>query len=103
MLALATLIQERVASGKPRIHLAVTGPMTNIALFVKAFPHLLGGIEQIVCMAGAAGVKGNRGPLAGELCEAPSLCPTRERANGATASVHRIQRLGRPRGDKDCL
>jgi len=61
---LSTLLTERLNSGKPAIHLAVTGPMTNVALFIRCYPHLIKGIEQIVLMGGAAGVRGNRGPLA---------------------------------------
>lgn len=39
--------------------------MTNIALFYKIYPNLfVEGIEQVVVMGGAAGVQGNRGPLA---------------------------------------
>ncbi len=38
--------------------------MTNVALFIRCYPHLIKGIEQIVLMGGAAGVRGNRGPLA---------------------------------------
>lgn len=61
---LSTILTERLNNGKPPIHLAVTGPMTNVALFIRCYPHLIRGIEQIVLMGGAAGVRGNRGPLA---------------------------------------
>ncbi|CDR99364.1 related to nucleoside hydrolase [Sporisorium scitamineum] len=61
---LSTILTERLNTGKPPIHLAVTGPMTNVALFIRCYPHLIKGIEQIVLMGGAAGVRGNRGPLA---------------------------------------
>ncbi|KAJ1033602.1 hypothetical protein NDA13_001590 [Ustilago tritici] len=61
---LSTILTERLNAGKPPIHLAVTGPMTNAALFIRCYPHLIRGIEQIVLMGGAAGVRGNRGPLA---------------------------------------
>lgn len=61
---LSTILTERLNAGKPPIHLAVTGPMTNVALFIRSYPHLIRGIEQIVLMGGAAGVRGNRGPLA---------------------------------------
>lgn len=61
---LSTILTERLNAGKPPIHLAVTGPMTNVALFIRCYPHLIKGIEQIVLMGGAAGVRGNRGPLA---------------------------------------
>ncbi|SJX61048.1 related to nucleoside hydrolase [Sporisorium reilianum f. sp. reilianum] len=61
---LSTILTERLDTGKPPIHLAVTGPMTNVALFIRCYPHLIKGIEQIVLMGGAAGVRGNRGPLA---------------------------------------
>ncbi|KAN0061564.1 Uridine nucleosidase 1 [Thecaphora frezii] len=61
---LSTIITERLSSGKPPMHIAVTGPMTNVALFLKCYPHLIKGIAQIVLMGGAAGVRGNRGALA---------------------------------------
>ncbi|KAJ9477757.1 Uridine nucleosidase [Pseudozyma hubeiensis] len=61
---LATILTERLSKGQPPIHVAVTGPMTNVALFIRCYPHLIKGIEQIVLMGGAAGVRGNRGPLA---------------------------------------
>ncbi|PWN46830.1 nucleoside hydrolase [Violaceomyces palustris] len=61
---LSNLITDRLSNNKPPIHLAVTGPLTNAALFVKCYPHLLKGIAQIVIMGGAAGVRGNRAPLA---------------------------------------
>ena len=61
---LSTILTQRLNAGKPPIHLAVTGPMTNVALFIRCYPHLIKGIEQIVLMGGAAGVRGNRGPLA---------------------------------------
>ncbi|SPO24902.1 related to nucleoside hydrolase [Ustilago trichophora] len=61
---LSTLLTQRLNAGKSPIHLAVTGPMTNVALFIRCYPHLIKGIEQIVLMGGAAGVRGNRGPLA---------------------------------------
>ncbi|ETS61163.1 hypothetical protein PaG_05119 [Moesziomyces aphidis] len=61
---LSTILTERLNAGKSGIHLAVTGPMTNVALFIRCYPHLVRGIEQIVLMGGAAGVRGNRGPLA---------------------------------------
>ncbi|PWZ01020.1 nucleoside hydrolase [Testicularia cyperi] len=61
---LSTILTERLNAGKSPIHLAVTGPMTNVALFIRCYPHLVRGIEQIVLMGGAAGVRGNRGALA---------------------------------------
>ena len=61
---LSSILTERLTAGKPPIHLAVTGPMTNVALFIRCYPHLIKGIDQIVLMGGAAGVRGNRGPLA---------------------------------------
>ena len=61
---LAHLLADRISTHKPPINIAVTGPLTNIALFLTSYPHLRPGIAQIVLMGGAAGVPGNRGPLA---------------------------------------
>ncbi|KAK0526038.1 Uridine nucleosidase 1 [Tilletia horrida] len=61
---LAELVSARMRERKPKLHIAITGPCTNIALFCKMYPHLLAGVEQIVLMGGVAGGAGNRGPLA---------------------------------------
>ena len=42
-----------------------TGPMTNIALFVKAYGHLLPHVEEFVFMGGGVG-QGNRSAVAGK-------------------------------------
>lgn len=64
MTTLSMEIQDRMSTGQSPIHVAVTGPLTNIALFLRCYPHLVGGIAQIVLMGGAAGVRGNRGAIA---------------------------------------
>ncbi|KAE8258899.1 hypothetical protein A4X13_0g1381 [Tilletia indica] len=64
VIRLAELIGARIREGKPKLHIVITGPCTNIALFCKMYPHLLAGVEQIVLMGGSAGRAGNRGPLA---------------------------------------
>ncbi|CAD6898563.1 unnamed protein product [Tilletia controversa] len=61
---LAELIRSRIRERKPKLHIVITGPCTNIALFCKMYTHLLAGVEQIVLMGGSAGGAGNRGPLA---------------------------------------
>ncbi|KAL0950277.1 hypothetical protein HGRIS_010257 [Hohenbuehelia grisea] len=47
-----------------KVHVVATGPMTNIALFVSAYPDLLHAVEEFVFMGGGVGV-GNRSPAAG--------------------------------------
>lgn len=62
---IAQAIQEtwRTGSGS-QISIVSTGPMTNIALFISAYPDLLRGVEQFVFMGGAVGL-GNRSAVAG--------------------------------------
>jgi len=60
---LSSLLRDRIAKGLPKIHLAVTGPCTNAAIFYKVYPQLfIDGIQQVVVMGGTTG-RGNRGPL----------------------------------------
>ena len=63
---LAQTIRERRALNLAPLHLCVTGPCTNIALFIKTYPELVNSdsIAQIVVMGGSAGAAGNRGPMA---------------------------------------
>ncbi|KAL9936341.1 hypothetical protein V8E36_004409 [Tilletia maclaganii] len=61
---LAELVRGRMREGLSKLHIVITGPCTNIALFCKMYPHLLAGVEQIVLMGGSAGGAGNRGPMA---------------------------------------
>lgn len=63
-----SLLTHRIAKGLPKMTIIATGPLTNVALLLRAFPDLVNqGIEEIVIMGGtASGEKGNRGPLAGE-------------------------------------
>ena len=55
------LIADILRSQAERITLVVTGPMTNIALFLRIHPELENKIKQIVFMGGAAG-QGNVEP-----------------------------------------
>ncbi|KAL1740695.1 Inosine/uridine-preferring nucleoside hydrolase domain-containing protein [Schizophyllum fasciatum] len=43
----------------PKVTICSTGPMTNIAIFVSAYPDLLEGVQQFVFMGGGVGL-GNR-------------------------------------------
>lgn len=62
------LLEHRIHAGMPKMTIIATGPLTNIALLVRAFPRLVElGVSEIVIMGGAPpGTRGNRGPLAGE-------------------------------------
>jgi uridine nucleosidase len=69
--AIAAVIAERTrttdsgAGGtKATITIIASGPLTNIALFVSVYPHLLDAVERIVFMGGGIGV-GNRSAVAG--------------------------------------
>ena len=57
------LIARLVAESSEQITLVATGPLTNIALFLKLYPQLIPKIAQIVFMGGSAG-RGNRSPYA---------------------------------------
>lgn len=46
-----------------KVIIVSTGPMTNIALFVAAYPDLLDGVEEFVFMGGGVGM-GNRSAVA---------------------------------------
>jgi inosine-uridine nucleoside N-ribohydrolase len=48
-----------VAANKGKITILATGPVTNVAEFVKRYPHLKNKIERIVIMGGAVTVPGN--------------------------------------------
>ncbi|MBC7463679.1 MAG: nucleoside hydrolase [Actinobacteria bacterium] len=56
---IARLVEESVEP----ITLVATGPLTNIALFLKLYPQLISKIAHIVFMGGSAG-RGNRSPYA---------------------------------------
>lgn len=62
------LLEHRINAGMPKMTMIATGPLTNVALLVRAFPRLVElGVSEIVIMGGAPpGTRGNRGPLAGE-------------------------------------
>jgi uridine nucleosidase len=47
------------------ITIVASGPLTNVALFVSVYPHLLDAVERIVFMGGGIGI-GNRSAVAGE-------------------------------------
>lgn len=69
---LLDMLQDRLNQGLAPISIVATGPLTNIALLIKMCPGedielLKRTVDKIVIMGGAAGVPGNRTPLAGEL------------------------------------
>ena len=47
-----------------KVTIVASGPLTNIALFVSVYPHLLDAVERIVFMGGGIGV-GNSSAVAG--------------------------------------
>ncbi len=57
------LIGKLVRDSAERVTLVATGPLTNIALFLKLYPELVANVEQIVFMGGSAS-RGNRTPYA---------------------------------------
>ena len=57
------LIAKLVQSSPEKVTLVATGPLTNIALFLKMYPDLRNQIERIVFMGGSAS-RGNRTPYA---------------------------------------
>lgn len=56
---MAKLVQEHPTP----VTVVATGPLTNVAIFLKSYPELKNKIEQIVFMGGSAG-RGNRTPYA---------------------------------------
>lgn len=60
------LLEKRTQAGLAPLSLVATGPLTNVALLIKLCPPsvLRHGVKQVVLMGGAAGVPGNRAPLA---------------------------------------
>lgn len=61
VLALAKAV-ESLPAGQ-QLTILATGVLTNIALWIAVYPHLLSKIDQIVIMGGAEG-RGNRSPTA---------------------------------------
>jgi purine nucleosidase/pyrimidine-specific ribonucleoside hydrolase len=57
------LIAKVVREHPEKVTLVATGPLTNIALFLKLYPNLRGNIAEIVFMGGSAS-RGNRTPYA---------------------------------------
>ena len=57
------LIGKLVRDSAEKVTLVATGPLTNIALFLKLYPELVANVEQIVFMGGSAS-RGNRTPYA---------------------------------------
>lgn len=53
------------AGAGAKVTVVASGPLTNIALFVSVYPHLLDAVERIVFMGGGIGV-GNRSAVAGK-------------------------------------
>lgn len=58
-----SLIERLLSESPEKVTLVATGPLTNIALFLKVRPDLKSKINEIVFMGGSAG-RGNRTPLA---------------------------------------
>lgn len=61
----AAIGQTWKAGAGAKVTVVASGPLTNIALFVSVYPHLLDALERIVFMGGGIGV-GNRTAVAGE-------------------------------------
>lgn len=57
------LIAKLLAESTEQVVLVATGPLTNVALFLKMYPNLKHKISEIVFMGGSAG-RGNRTPYA---------------------------------------
>ena len=57
------LIAKLVKEHSEKVTIVATGPLTNIALFLKMYPELKSKVEQIVFMGGSAS-RGNRTPYA---------------------------------------
>ena len=57
------LIGKLVRESTEKVTLVATGPLTNIALFLKLYPELVSNVQQIVFMGGSAS-RGNRTPYA---------------------------------------
>jgi uridine nucleosidase len=63
--AIAAAISQTWNAGEgAKVTVVASGPLTNIALFVSVYPHLLDAIERIVFMGGGIGI-GNRSAVAG--------------------------------------
>ena len=60
----AAISQTWNAGAGAKVTVVASGPLTNIALFVSVYPHLLDAIERIVFMGGGIGL-GNRSAVAG--------------------------------------
>jgi uridine nucleosidase len=60
----AAISQTWNAGAGAKVTVVASGPLTNIALFVSVYPHLLDAIERIVFMGGGIGI-GNRSAVAG--------------------------------------
>jgi uridine nucleosidase len=74
--AIATALIEQKTTRDPdapkKTTIVASGPLTNIALFVSIYPHLLDAVERIVFMGGGIGL-GNRSAVAGGA--SPTLGP----------------------------
>lgn len=63
--AIAAAISETWNAGAgAKVTVVASGPLTNVALFVSVYPHLLEAVERIVFMGGGIGI-GNRSAVAG--------------------------------------
>jgi inosine-uridine nucleoside N-ribohydrolase len=57
---------KQASKDQHKITVVSSGPMTNIALFLSAYPNLLEGVEELVFMGGGVGM-GNRSAVAGAI------------------------------------
>ncbi|KAG1763147.1 Inosine/uridine-preferring nucleoside hydrolase domain-containing protein [Suillus occidentalis] len=72
---MATAIKDAWRDGTGhQVSVVSSGPMTNIALFVSVYPHLMEAVEQFVFMGGGVGV-GNRSAVAEFNIMCDRACP----------------------------
>lgn len=57
------LIAKLLRESSEKVTIVATGPLTNVALFLKMYPHLKNKVNEIVFMGGSAG-RGNKTPYA---------------------------------------
>jgi uridine nucleosidase len=83
--AIATAITRQKTTGDAdgdvrKTTIVASGPLTNVALFVSVYPHLLDAVERIVFMGGGIGI-GNRSAVAGQ-CVIPNTSYSRFQGTG---------------------
>jgi inosine-uridine nucleoside N-ribohydrolase len=75
-----------VLSNEGRCVVVATGPLTNVAVLLRAFPDLVGSIREIVVLGGAFTTTGNAGPL-----QEANVCADPEAASAVLRSGARIK------------